>query len=157
MIELSFPLVLACLAAGVLFLAMEVFITPGVGVKGLIGLLLIVAAVIIAFTQHGAVKGSIVLGTAVVVLVAGGWIAKVTVAKRMVLRDSVGDDPALEVELAGLVGKQGSAVSMLRPAGIARFDDLRVDVTAESEFIEAGTPVIVVGIQGNKVLVKRGG
>ena len=110
----------------------------------------------IAFTQHGAAKGSLVLGVALVVLAGGGWIAKVTIGRRMVLFDSLPEDRALEVELAGLVGQGGSAVSALRPSGIARIGDARVDVTCESEFIEAGSPVVVIGIQGNKVLVKRG-
>lgn len=156
MIELSFPLVIACLGAGILFLAIEIFVTPGVGVKGLIGLLLIVTAVVIAFQQHGPAKGSLVLGMAIVVLVAGGWIAKVTVGKRLVLNESLPEDPAPLADLAGLVGATGVALSPLRPSGIARFEERRVDVTAESEFIEAGSPVTIVEIQGNKVLVKRG-
>lgn len=155
MIELSFPLVLLCLASGILLLALEVFVTPGALVKGLIGLVLIAAAVIIAFTQHGPARGSLVLGLALAVLVGGGWIAKATVGRRLVLREHVKSDPALEISLAALVGQRGVAITPLRPAGTARFGDMRVDVTCESDFVDADTPVVVAAVKGNRVVVKR--
>jgi membrane-bound serine protease (ClpP class) len=156
MIELSFPLVLLCLAAGILLLAIEVFLTPGAMIKGVLGLLLIATAVIIAFTQHGPERGSLVLGLALAVLVGGGWVAKATMGRRLVLRDHVASDPALETSLATLVGQRGVALSALRPSGIARFGDVRVDVTCESEFVDANTPVVVASVNGNRVVVKRG-
>jgi membrane-bound serine protease (ClpP class) len=52
-------------------------------------------------------------------------------------------------------GAVGMAESMLRPAGIARFGDQRIDVVAEGEFLEKGTPVVVRRVEGYRVIVNR--
>ncbi|MCA9422114.1 MAG: NfeD family protein, partial [Nitrospira sp.] len=52
------------------------------------------------------------------------------------------------------LGKQGIAVSDLHPSGIARFDRERVDVVSDGTFIDAGQPLEVVRIDGNRVVVR---
>ena len=53
------------------------------------------------------------------------------------------------------IGDIGKVVSILRPAGEARFGDKIVDVVSEAAFIETGKTVIVQSIQGNRVLVRE--
>ena len=154
MIELSFPAVLLLLGAGALLIAIEVFVTPGMHVKGLLGLACVAGAVVLAFAQHGPAKGSLVLGLALLVLASGGWVAKVTFGRRLVLRQSLPADLEVESDLAHLVGERGLAVSPLRPSGMARFGERRVDVTSEPEFLEAGTAVVVVAVDGSRVRVE---
>ncbi|MCU0724108.1 MAG: NfeD family protein [Planctomycetes bacterium] len=55
---------------------------------------------------------------------------------------------------SGLVGKEGTARSILRPAGIAEIEGRRVDVVAEGRFIESGERVRVVKEEGNRVVVE---
>ena len=47
-----------------------------------------------------------------------------------------------------LIGKQGMALSPLRPAGTAVIEGKRVDVVSEGGFIPPRTPVKVVDVQG---------
>jgi membrane-bound serine protease (ClpP class) len=49
----------------------------------------------------------------------------------------------------------GTAVSALRPAGIAHLDGERVDVVSDGEFIEAGARIEVVRVDGNRIVVRR--
>ena len=56
--------------------------------------------------------------------------------------------------LAALIGERGVAETPLRPSGFARIDGRRVDATAESGFIEAGTPVRVVSIVDGTLKVR---
>ncbi|MCA9420604.1 MAG: NfeD family protein, partial [Nitrospira sp.] len=49
---------------------------------------------------------------------------------------------------------QGIAVSDLHPSGIARFDGQRVDVVSDGGFIDAGQPLKVVRIDGNRIVVQ---
>jgi len=51
-------------------------------------------------------------------------------------------------------GMQGTAVTVLRPSGKARFADHVVDVVTEGEFISSQTPVTVVQTDGMRVVVK---
>ena len=52
-------------------------------------------------------------------------------------------------------GRTGTALSPLRPAGIADIDGARVDVVSDGGFIEAGTPIEVTRVDGNRVVVQR--
>ena len=58
-------------------------------------------------------------------------------------------------DLSRLVGRIGETRSDLRPAGIAVIDDMRVDVVSEGGFIDKGTPVRVVTVDGPRVIVTR--
>jgi membrane-bound serine protease (ClpP class) len=53
-----------------------------------------------------------------------------------------------------LVGETGQTTTVLRPSGKARFGDMHVDVTADGRFIEAARPVLVIDVQGRRVLVE---
>jgi membrane-bound serine protease (ClpP class) len=52
------------------------------------------------------------------------------------------------------LGKQGVAVSDLRPSGIACFDGERVDVVSDGTFIDAGQAIEAVQIDGNRIVVR---
>ena len=51
-------------------------------------------------------------------------------------------------------GDTGKALSALRPAGTAIFNDLPYEVHTRGEFINAGTPVIITRINHHKVIVQ---
>ena len=53
------------------------------------------------------------------------------------------------------LGKEGQAVSMLRPAGIGLFDGERLDVVSEGDFIDKDTPIVISQIDGYRLIVKR--
>jgi membrane-bound serine protease (ClpP class) len=50
---------------------------------------------------------------------------------------------------------RGTAASTLRPAGIAHLDGERVDVVSDGELIEAGEPIEVIRVDGNRIVVRR--
>ena len=56
---------------------------------------------------------------------------------------------------AGLLGQMGGAVSVLRPSGKARIGEIIVDVVSDGPFINPGTPVEVVRVEGNRVFVRE--
>ncbi len=53
-----------------------------------------------------------------------------------------------------LIGKEGTAITPLRPAGTALIDGKKVDVVTQGEFILPGTSIIVVDTPARTVLVK---
>jgi membrane-bound serine protease (ClpP class) len=58
-------------------------------------------------------------------------------------------------EWSDLVGREGVAMTTLRPAGRAQFGDRFVDVVAEGAYIDAGATVAVIEATGNRVVVKQ--
>jgi membrane-bound serine protease (ClpP class) len=53
------------------------------------------------------------------------------------------------------MGELGEVVSKLRPTGKAKFGEAIVDVVAEADFLDKGTKVEIIEIQGNRVVVKK--
>ena len=56
---------------------------------------------------------------------------------------------------AALVGRAGVAITDLRPAGKARIDGRLEDVVSVTDYVEAGEPVVVVEVEGVRVVVER--
>ncbi|MBI3862220.1 MAG: hypothetical protein HY290_10025 [Planctomycetia bacterium] len=65
-------------------------------------------------------------------------------------------NPVLERDQA-LVGKQGTAMTVLRPAGKAQLGEDFVDVISDGPFISAGRNIEVVEVSGNRVIVREVG
>jgi len=53
------------------------------------------------------------------------------------------------------VGARGVAHTKLRPSGIALIDGKRVDVVTVGVMLDAGEPLEVTELEGNRVVVKR--
>ncbi|MEY3163158.1 MAG: hypothetical protein RIT25_3153 [Planctomycetota bacterium] len=62
---------------------------------------------------------------------------------------------ALPTAASDLVGRTGRAATTLRPAGVMESGQDRLDVVTDGEFLEAGTPVRVVQVEGNRIVVAR--
>jgi membrane-bound serine protease (ClpP class) len=58
-------------------------------------------------------------------------------------------------ELESYVGRQGNAVTDLRPAGIAVINGKRVDVVTGGEYIEKDSAIIVTTVTGNQIIVRK--
>jgi len=54
-----------------------------------------------------------------------------------------------------LMGSEGEAVTPLRPGGAGVFGDRRLSVTTEGDFLESGTGIRVVEVEGNRVVVRK--
>jgi membrane-bound serine protease (ClpP class) len=59
------------------------------------------------------------------------------------------------VETAISVGRKGTAMTLLRPSGIAMINDRRYDVVTRGEFLEKGTPIRVVKAKGARIVVAQ--
>ena len=144
--------------AGILLLFLEMFL-PGI-IAGVIGGILLIASVIVAYQDMGPDAGNIVLLAAVAA--TGGlwwwWAAKfqhTRLGRRMtLLAASAGEAGPVEM-LASLSGQTGNALTPLRPSGTVLIAGNRVDALTGGEFIEAGTPIRVVRAQGLAVLVRK--
>ena len=54
-----------------------------------------------------------------------------------------------------LVGKCGRTTSVLRPSGIGDFDGVRLNVVTEGEYLENGTAIRIVRVDGGRIVVKQ--
>ena len=146
--------------AGVALIISEVFV-PG-GIIGTLGLLALIGCIVLA-VMHFSTAG--IIATVLLIPVAGviAWL----VAFRLLRRTRLGQSVFLQStqkgvselsgsadELKQLIGKRGVALSYLRPAGVAEIDGDRVDVVSEGEYVKAGTPIVVLEIEGSHLVVR---
>lgn len=146
-----------CLIAGLLLVGAEIFV-PG-GVLGAIGALALVGAIVTGFTSFGPTAGAyiaigIVFLLGLTIYIWARFFPQTRLGKQMTVSKDLATSKATEVGLADLLGKEGVAVSDLRPAGFARIDGTRVDVVTQGGMISQGTHVVVVEVESNRVVVK---
>ena len=145
--------VIALLVTGYLLLAVEAFVIPGFGVPGIAGLISLGAGCYFAYEQFGAA-----LGTLTIVLVLGSvtlamwWLPKTRFGRDVVHSSTLATAKAAETALGP--GEVGVTESDLRPAGVARFGELRQSVVTEGEFIDTQTRVVVTEVRGSRVVVE---
>jgi len=124
-------------------------------------------------TQDALKEGLIIVTSGLLVsMVLWWWLSKyistVPVFNRLVLNTNVGQSPEAGVDPAfeqivsqwPTVGSKGTALTDLKPGGVARFEDSvindqrTVDVVCDHGYVKAGTSVVVRERQGPKVLVR---
>ncbi|HZW99720.1 MAG TPA: NfeD family protein [Trueperaceae bacterium] len=152
------PVDLLLLVGGVVLLAVEVLVLPGFGVAGVLGLAALVFAVVRIFEEgsltvigYSALFGGVLLAVLL-------WMlpnSRVASAFRLSTRLATPQGLTLVSEdMPELVGATGTALSDLRPAGVARFGTARVDVVTEGDYVSSGSRIRVLRVEGNRVTVR---
>lgn len=157
---------LLAVAAGLVLLAVEIFVLPGFGVAGILGILALAAGLTSSLIGSGATVGAIA-GAAARVAISGAIAVLGTVAllrflptlpgaRRLVLSTALPQAPpaAATTTRPPALGDVGVALTALRPAGTAELDGRRVDVVSDGSFIAPGAPVRVVEVAGHRVVVE---
>jgi membrane-bound serine protease (ClpP class) len=160
--------VLLLLAVGLVLLGLELFVIPGFGVAGVLGIGSLMGSVTLALVGGGATAQAIlwaafrVLGSTLAAialgLVAFRFLPRVPGGRGLILetamatREGFASPPEADRQW---LGKRGVAASTLRPAGLARMHGARVDVVTDGEYVESGDPIEVIRVDGNRIVVRR--
>lgn len=158
---------------GLVLVALEIFFIPGHGIAGVSGVCLMLIGLVLGGTDEcpSTVKewaDVFALLLRHLLTMTGAGIAAIMLVKYLpdipyvnwLVLVPPGDKeeeqllPAAKATIA-LLGSIGTATSALRPAGIADFGNRRVDVCTEWEFIEPGTRIQVVEVEGTRIVVKK--
>lgn len=158
---------------GIGLVLVEFFVLPGTLVSGVLGFLCVVAALFLSLQSFGlpgnALQDEVMnynmtsLLIAVVVvctlaLVFSRLIPKIPLFNRMMLDSNPGGDnlstsATNESKASPLLGKRGSVLTDLRPAGRIEIEGEPYDVVANGGFFKVGTAVQVVDVEGNRIVV----
>ena len=154
--------------AGVICLAAEIFVVPGIGILGLGGGLLIVASLVLASQSFVLPANSYqvqqlqisllgILGAGVGVVAFGvvvrRWLPSTPVLRHVLLVPPERDDQNEVVSFEHLIGKTGVTVTRLAPAGKANIENHLYDVYADDMLIESGTAVQVTAVRSGRIMV----
>lgn len=146
-------LVITFIIIGLLLLFAEILIIPGVGVAGILGLLSMGGSCVYAFMEIGQTAGVVVTAVNVVLIVMLTiWVLRAKTWQRLALNTNI-DAKAVVPEVNVVPGAKGVSITRLAPMGMARFGDLRLEVTAREGIIDPGVEIEVVEVDGIKVYV----
>ena len=160
--------------AGIGLILVEVFVLPGFGIVGVAGGVCLVAGLYLTLTNvpipqyswdfqrlENAGTSIVVATTTLAGLIYVLWkvFPHTPLYGRLVLEHAQLAGKGYVVQTAeqrdAAIGLEGVAVTMLRPAGRGRFGDTTYQVVSRAEYIEKGTPIVIVAVDGNRHVVDR--
>jgi membrane-bound serine protease (ClpP class) len=160
---------------GLILIALEIFVVPGLGVTGISGIVLIVLSLGLVtlvkkpettqeWMDFGATLTTLgfgLVGSVGTALLVAWYLPHIPYANRLMLAPPSDGLDVLEEQggaaetPAALLGAIGVAATALRPAGKAQFADDYLDVVAEGSYVQAGVRVQIIEIEGNRIVVKE--
>jgi membrane-bound serine protease (ClpP class) len=148
------PTVVTLILVGAALLLLET-VLPGM-IAGIVGFGCLVAGVVVAYLNFDVRTANFVLLAVVIGLIGGAFcwfkfFPESRLARLFISQQTVGD---IGTERPDLLDQTGTALTGLRPSGTALIDGKRVDVVTEGPFIERGSPVKVVAVEGMRVVVR---
>jgi membrane-bound ClpP family serine protease len=148
--------VLLLLLFGLLFLVVEVLFIPGTTLVGLIGFGLLVVGVWLGYRDLGTTAGHYSLLFSVA---AAGIMLYIGLRPKNLHRfalTNVNDSRVRDIRRPDVQpGTTGRTLSALRPAGTVLFGEDRREAATRGEFLDAGTPVRVLRIEQNRIIVEQ--
>lgn len=155
--------------AGIILIAVEIFVIPGFGLTGIAGIILVFASIFLSllggdpFINFETISVAIIqltialIAALVLVFLLAKFLPKTSAFSRLVLAESEKADQGFVSypSETSLLGKTGKALTVLRPAGIAEIEGKKYDVIADNEYIEPGKLIKVIRVEGIKVVVSE--
>ena len=144
--------------AGIVIIIAEIIIPSG-GILSILAVGIFAYSLYIVFLNVSFFAGMVFLivdliTIPVLIILGLKFIAESPVTLRQTLSREQGvTSQSQEMDL--FLGLEGTALTDLRPAGIALLNDNRTDVVTRGEYLEKGTPIVVVKITGNQIVVKK--
>ncbi|MGX1431300.1 membrane-bound serine protease (ClpP class) [Cytobacillus horneckiae] len=136
------------------------FFLPG-GIAGILGIGAVLGSLFMAGgdIQHMAISILIAIACAIVVsiLMVKVFGKKMKFFKKLVLSDSTNTESGYisNKTRSELIGKEGYALTGLRPSGTVVIDNERIDVVSEGGFVLKDAKVVVVKAEGTRVVVRE--
>jgi len=159
---------------GVVLITVEVFVTPGFGIPGILGILAVFSGLTLSMIDNvgldfSGIKLSGVLKPFFIVIIATFFSMILSFyLSRKIFTTTIFGHLALDAEqrkesgftssysnYKDMIGMTGEAYTVLRPAGKVIIADNIFDATAEAGFIDKGEPVRVTGYQTSQLFVTK--
>ncbi len=159
---------------GVLLLALEIFVIPGFGVTGILGIVFIIAGLVLSmlnnlFFDFEYVSVDSVIKAVMIVLIAitssiilsfyfGKKLLTSTRFGQIALTDKQNSSEgytSADATYQTMLGKTGTTRTILRPVGKIMIEGNMYDATAESSYIDRDTEIVVTRYESSQLFVKQ--
>jgi membrane-bound serine protease (ClpP class) len=158
---------------GVVLIAVELFIIPGFGVAGVLGLIFTLGALTLVMVNNDGFDFQFInpdrlfqaiattlaglMGSIIIMFFGGARLANSKVINRIALVDTQDTKTGFtsNVYSKELVGKTGKAYTILRPSGKVELEGEIYDAYTRGEYIAQGDEVEVISNEGTSLKVKK--
>ena len=147
---------LVMIIVGFGLMVVEMYV-PGFGLPGISGILLMLGGIFLM--QPTPLQALILVVILVLLLGVAFSIAMRSIAKgrlsrsKLVLNEELGAGD--EQDLTYFIGNTGRTHTALRPAGIAEFGGVKLNVVSDGDFVAADRPIVVLRVEGNRIVVRE--
>jgi len=149
----------AAIILGLMFALAETMV-PSHGVLTMLSAASFIGGLYIGFQVSTTTGLAFAAGTVLLLPIIVGFgfymLPRTWVGRKLILRTDTSAEKlrGSVADYSSLMGEEGVAVTMLRPAGMARINNRRLNVVTEGGIIEKGTRVKVVDLEGNRIVVR---
>jgi len=158
---------------GVALILVEIFLIPGFGITGLLGLLFIFASLVgsmvrivpggpwlppMSDLQLPLFKIAVALvGTGAGALLLGRFLPKSRLFSRLTLTSATRatEGYTASPDTSSWIGKTGISLTDLHPVGTARIDGQHLDVVTSGEYINQDEKIVIIEAHGNRLVVQK--
>ncbi len=148
-------LIILLAIVGVALLLVELFLLPGFGVAGITSIACLAGSVYASYFYLGALAGHITLAAVLVLCVIAVWVfLQRRTLDKMALKTDITSKVDLLQSTHIKVGDTGICISRLAPMGKVRIGETEIEAKSQDVFIDDATPIEIIAIDGNKVIVR---
>jgi len=145
-------------ALGIGLVILEFFVAGGIA--GIIGSIAIIGSIIMAGGNPRQMAVSVLIALAIAavgaVIIIKFFGKKLHLLNKVVLMDTTDTESGYvsNINRPELIGRIGLTSTVLRPAGAIELDGERIDVVSEGNYIDKGKSVIIVKVEGSRIVVR---
>ena len=154
-------LLVAALVLAALILTMLEILTPSFGILGGLAVVAAASAVVIAWSESSlaglALLIALIVAAPLYLVFLVRWLPRTPMGQRLFLKNRTAEAGEVTPEadvLEDMIGKTGTAETMLRPSGAVRVDGRRVVALSETGIINKGQTVKVIEAAGVNLIVR---
>ena len=145
---------------GIVLLAIEIFVIPGFGITGILGILGIVAGIFMSFGINNIAQATLVvfvslIADIILIIILARFILKSKGFKNIVALETDTAGYHSSVSYDNLLGCEGITDTFFRPSGNIIINDKKYDAITEGEFINKGVKIKVILVEGNRIVIKE--
>ncbi|MDV6377948.1 nodulation protein NfeD [Sporosarcina sp. GW1-11] len=144
---------------GIGLLIAEFFIAGGIA--GIFGVLAIVGSILLAGTNLAFMAISVLIAIAVasigMVVIMKFFGKRLHLLNKIILMDTIDteDGYVSNENRTELLHRVATTLTPLYPSGVAELDGERIDVVSEGSYIESGKEVVIVAVEGFRIVVRE--
>jgi len=158
---------------GLLLIALEVFVIPGFGLPGILGLTFTIGSLTLVMINNDGLNFDLIeasllnnalitslvgfLGALFMMILLGARLTKTSFFNRFALTDVQDTSTGYTSSFynKSLIGSIGTVVSIMRPSGRIMIDDTVYDAYTRGEYLEKGEKIIVIASEGTSLKVQK--